>query len=215
MIISNERPTFHDPSGAIVSRFVMPRLTESWLGREDIRLTGELMGELPGILNWALDGLGRLDSNGAFTEPAASADAIATAPPRAWPDLPGTRCQRSLQDAVSPEGAFLRDECLPDSEVPCSELFAARKEWAAPRGYKAGDEGSFGTALRAVLRQVVTTPHCLPPASRYSAVHRPPVCSLTLPTSTTSPQGSDHQREGAGRAHSRHPEDTGRGRGGA
>ena len=68
-------PRFGDASGAISSRFVILMTTRSFLGAENTKLTGELLAELPGILQWSLDGLDRLARNGALTEPKSSADA--------------------------------------------------------------------------------------------------------------------------------------------
>ncbi len=85
LVISNELPRFGDASGAIARRFVTVTMNTSFLGRENPRLTKELLTELPGILRWALDGLDRLTTAGAFTEPKSSADAI-----------------MALQDLVSP-----------------------------------------------------------------------------------------------------------------
>ena len=78
VIISNELPRFGDASGAIVNRFIVLNLLESFLGREDPDLTDTLTDELPGILNWALDGLERLARRGRFTVPQSSSDAILT-----------------------------------------------------------------------------------------------------------------------------------------
>ncbi|HET6918359.1 MAG TPA: phage/plasmid primase, P4 family [Jiangellaceae bacterium] len=75
LILSNELPNFGDMSGTIAHRMVILLMTHSWLGQENIRLTDELLTELPGILNWSLDGLARLTERGAFTEPASSVDA--------------------------------------------------------------------------------------------------------------------------------------------
>ncbi len=50
--------------------------TDRVISAEEARLTAELSEELPGILGWALDNLDRLATNGSFTEPASSADAI-------------------------------------------------------------------------------------------------------------------------------------------
>ena len=58
--MSNEPPTLPDASGAVVGRLIVVYLPECWLGREDIGLIGNLHEELPGILNWSLDGLERL-----------------------------------------------------------------------------------------------------------------------------------------------------------
>src|SRR6266566_22116 len=69
MLISNELPRFGDASGAIASRFVVLTLSRSWLGAEDKELTSKLLGELPGILGWALDGMESLMGLGRFKEP--------------------------------------------------------------------------------------------------------------------------------------------------
>lgn len=69
VILSNELPSFGDASGAIAHRFVVLVMARSWRGNENTTLTDELTDELPGILNWALDGLDRLTTQGRFTEP--------------------------------------------------------------------------------------------------------------------------------------------------
>ncbi len=61
VIISNELPRISDASGALPSRFIMLVLKKSFLGHEDHGLTSRLLGELPGILNWSLAGLDRLE----------------------------------------------------------------------------------------------------------------------------------------------------------
>ena len=60
MLCSNELPHLGDASMAVAGRFVPLLLTESFYGKEDLTLEDELAAELPGILNWALDGLERL-----------------------------------------------------------------------------------------------------------------------------------------------------------
>jgi putative DNA primase/helicase len=70
MVLSNELPHFGDAAAAIVGRFIVLVLTNSWLGKEDFCLEERLRTELPEILSWALDGLERLDQQGRFTSPA-------------------------------------------------------------------------------------------------------------------------------------------------
>ena len=134
MILSNELPRFGDASGAISSRFVILMTTKSFLGRENSKLTAELLAELPGILNWSLDGLTRLARNGALTEPKSSADA-----------------RTALQDMVSPMSAFVREQCDRGGEVPVDELFAAWKTWCEENNHRAGSVQTFGKDLRAVV----------------------------------------------------------------
>jgi putative DNA primase/helicase len=136
VIVSNELPRFGDASGAIANRFVVLALTESWLGREDRTLEPDLGAELPGILNWALDGLDRLAQRDRFTEPRSSVDAVI-----------------ALADLVSPVAAFVRDRCVrgPSLEVACDHLYAEWKRWAEDNGHRPGSIQTFGRDLRAVV----------------------------------------------------------------
>ena len=69
VILANEQPAFHDPSGALQRRLLTLRTRQSFCGKEDITLTGKLLKELPGILNWAIEGWKRLHSRGRFESP--------------------------------------------------------------------------------------------------------------------------------------------------
>jgi len=136
LLISNELPRFGDASGAIANRFVVLTMSTSWLGRENVSLTDDLMPELPGILNWSLDGLDRLSRSNRFTAPTSSEDAIL-----------------ALQDLVSPVAAFVRDRCAvnPVAAVPIDHLYAAWKVWADDNGHRPGSVQTFGRDLRAVI----------------------------------------------------------------
>jgi putative DNA primase/helicase len=94
VILSNELPRLTDSSGALASRFIIMIMTRSFYGRENPDLTKKLCTELPGIFNWALDGLERLRERGRFQQPAASEDAV-----------------REMEDLSSPMGAFVRERC--------------------------------------------------------------------------------------------------------
>lgn len=66
VIVSNDPPTFCDPSGALDRRLMSLRTYRSFFGVEDVTLTNTLLGELPGILNWAIAGWQRLQARGHF-----------------------------------------------------------------------------------------------------------------------------------------------------
>lgn len=136
LIISNELPRFGDASGAIANRFVVLVLRHSVLGRENPNLTNELLPELPGILNWALDGLARIQAAGRFSEPAASRDSIL-----------------ALQDLVSPVAAFVRDRCKPEpgAETLVKHVYDEWKVWAEDNGHRATTAQTFGRDLRAAV----------------------------------------------------------------
>lgn len=135
MIMSNELPGFGDASGAIAHRFIVLVLTRSWLGKEDKELTGKLAGELPGIFNWSLDGLARLDERGRFTEPRSSEDAAL-----------------ALLDQASPVSAFVRDCCEvgPAFDVLVDDIYEAWKAWCEANGRdKPGPVQMLGKNLNA------------------------------------------------------------------
>ncbi|MCF3104519.1 NTP-binding protein [Streptomyces roseoverticillatus] len=140
MILSNELPHFGDSSGVIARRFVVLNMTVSWLGKEDPTLFGRLTAEMPGILNWALDGLARLETQGRITEPACSREAVTT-----------------MQDTASPTSAFVRERCTtgPACSVPVDTLWAVWREWAEDNGVKGiGTKQIFGRNLLAVVPQL-------------------------------------------------------------
>jgi len=74
LMLSNEMPHLPDNSSAINNRFLIIRLRESFLGREDVHLLDKLLLELPAIGNWAIAGYRRLVESYKFTEPQSSRD---------------------------------------------------------------------------------------------------------------------------------------------
>lgn len=142
MILSNELPRFLDAAGAIASRFVILKLRRSFLGAEDTRLEGRLLGELPAILKWALDGLRDLDAAGRIVPPASHDEAM-----------------QELRNLVSPIGAFLDDVCdAADDErmVPFSELYREYTKWATENGRGAKNTAGFSSDLKTALPGVKT-----------------------------------------------------------
>ncbi|MBI3146553.1 MAG: hypothetical protein HYZ18_15130, partial [Pseudogulbenkiania sp.] len=142
MLCSNELPSLEDASGALASRFILLRLTESWLGREDVELSDRLMRELPGIFNWALQGLTRLRKRGHFQQPASGVGLI-----------------QEFTELSSPIKVFLRDECVvdPDLKTECDHLYQSWKMWCLGNGRKeVGTQQQFGNNIRTVLPEIET-----------------------------------------------------------
>lgn len=139
VIVSNELPRFKDSSGAIATRMLILRLTESFLNRENHKLDQELEPELGGILSWALQGLDRLNKNGRFTVPQTSHDVAAL-----------------MMDLASPVSAFIRERCVtgPQYDVSRTDLYDAWKDWAELNGHRAGAQTTFGRDLRSVVPEV-------------------------------------------------------------
>jgi putative DNA primase/helicase len=136
LILANLVPKLNDPSGALASRFIMLHMTQSFLGREDHGLFNRIIAtELPGILNWSIEGLRRLTERGHFIQPAAAAEIV-----------------RQLDELSSGIRAFVRDRCevAPGFSVAVDELFRAWQGWCGSQGRtKPGNKQSFGRDLKA------------------------------------------------------------------
>jgi putative DNA primase/helicase len=203
LILTNELPRFTDASGALASRFVILVLTETFLGRENPRLSDELLEEAPSIFNWALEGLDRLRARGHFREPTSSVDAM-----------------RRLRDLASPVSAFTREACVigPEHEIDKDELWAAWKNWSEnegmpkstkallmrdlcaafpgirpKRGQREGDRVQMvvGISLRPAVDQTPDIPDAPPqkPTETYSA------SGVSGVPSTVDPTGKDPEQE--------------------
>ena len=119
MLISNELPRLSDSSGALASRMLILRLTQSFYGRENPSLTNELLTELPGILRLAIDGWRRLRERGYFVQPDSAAGMV-----------------DDLEALTSPVGAFIRDCCAvgPGKSVAVDALYAKWCGWCKGNG---------------------------------------------------------------------------------
>jgi putative DNA primase/helicase len=142
MLLTNELPRLQDSSGALASRFLVLILKRSFYGQEDTALTDRLLGELPGILKWAIGGWRDLQKQGRFAQPVVGQEVI-----------------DELDNLASPAGAFVRDWCQvkPGLLVAVPDLYDAWCFWCEEQGIKRpGDSASFGRDLRAVVPALTT-----------------------------------------------------------
>jgi putative DNA primase/helicase len=140
VVMTNELPNMRDASGALTTRVILLRLMRSFRGREDKTLTGRLLRELPGILNWSIHGWQRLQERGAFVQPDS-----------------GQELLDDLQDLASPIKAFVDDLCIigPEFETPLAELFAKWREWCERHGRdEPGIQEWFAKDLRAAYPHI-------------------------------------------------------------
>ena len=139
-ILSNELPRLSDSSGALAGRMILLRLRESFYGKEDHALSDKLLGELPGILLWAIKGWHRLRQRGRFVEPDSSRE------------LAG-----ELADLASPIAAFIRERCEvgPGHRVAVDDLYAEWKSWCEENGRREpGLVATFGRDLMAAIPDI-------------------------------------------------------------
>ena len=141
--LSNELPKLTDASGALPSRMMILRLTESFFGREDLLLEEKLKPELPAILLWAIAGWSRLKERGRFVQPESSRDLV-----------------EQLEDIASPVGEFAKELCVRGAahEIFTKDLYSAWKDWCCEHGKdNPGDATTFGRNLTAACHNVRTT----------------------------------------------------------
>lgn len=114
MVMGNDVPRFSDRSGALAQRMIHVKFGVSFAGRENLDLERQLLEELPGILNWSLAGLNRLEAQKRFTVPESSADISA-----------------DVRRGSNPVGEFLEDCCEfgEDKEILLDHLYEKYKGW--------------------------------------------------------------------------------------
>nr|WP_269152400.1 phage/plasmid primase, P4 family [Xanthobacter oligotrophicus] len=137
LIFTNELPRLSDASGALASRFVVLTMEHSFFGKEDRGLGNRLMGELPGILNWALAGYRRMRERGYFLQPESAREAI-----------------EELEALGSPVISFVKERCTMASGLQCSadRLFTEWKLWCEANGRREpGTVQTFGRDVRAAV----------------------------------------------------------------
>jgi putative DNA primase/helicase len=140
VVLTNELPKVNDTSGALAGRMLLLRLTRSWYCEEDTTLTQRLLGELPGILRWAVAGWQRLRDRRHFVQPES-----------------GKELRGQLEDLGSPVGAFLRECCVVGAEYQVTKdaLYDRWTQWCATGGQQhPGDKATFGRNLLAALPTV-------------------------------------------------------------
>ncbi len=119
ILVANRRPKFLDESGALADRELVLVFERSFAKVKDTEPGNKLRAELPGIANWALEGLRRLRANGnRFTI-----------------GERGRKAQQELAEAQSPALRFAK-ECLTVTgdaadAVPLAVAFEAYEHWAA------------------------------------------------------------------------------------
>jgi putative DNA primase/helicase len=137
MILANKAPRFNDSSGAILGRFLTLHFTQSFAGREDKTLESRLTTELSGILNWALEGLRRLDERTYFVQPDSAESIIET-----------------QREQGAPHQAFIEDRCATgeDEWILKEQLYYQWNNWCQPHGIKfPGSSASFAAELYAAV----------------------------------------------------------------
>ncbi len=140
LVCTNEIPMLFDSSNAVSSRFIILKLTKSFFGVEDSELTEKLLGELPSILNWSLEGLRRLTERGFFVQPQSANETL-----------------ELFSEIGSPMDSFISDTCVldPSAEISCVTLYKLWTDWATSQNLThIGSTQMFGRNLAAAKPEI-------------------------------------------------------------
>ncbi|MEW2425012.1 phage/plasmid primase, P4 family [Streptomyces nigra] len=136
-VFSNELPSFTDAGGALTNRWLIIPMTKSFLGKEDRTLKSTLLKQMPGILNYALDGYDDLEKEGKLLQPAS-----------------GVVDMETMSIAESPHKLFMED-CLilgPDESSILADMTTDWKSWCATNGEQPGNPNHLMRNLLPVIR---------------------------------------------------------------
>jgi len=142
----NELPLFKDRSQAIARRLlVIPMEQVVDPSKQDPKLVEKLLGELPGIFNWALEGLKDLYNTGTLFEARSAA-----------------KVKAAHLQACNPWEEWIRDNLEFDSsfssDLGCLEVYERFENHFKARGYRRVlTDAAFGKALRNVFPLVQRT----------------------------------------------------------
>lgn len=145
----NEPPRLRDKTEATWRRLMIVRLNhripegERIPGMDSVDwwTKGPGAGELPGIFNWALEGLARLVARGSFEEPESVRETVS-----------------EFRSSANPTQKFLLDHVeLGEKEdsIPSADLYSQYSKWMKDNGYLALGESTFGSDIRRVFPGVV------------------------------------------------------------
>lgn len=127
----NHRPVIRGTDRGIWRRIRLIPFTQSFEGREDRGLIGKLTNELPGILNWALEGLRKWQESG-------------LAVPKAVKEA--TEEYRRESDSI---GQWIDERTMPApvGKLRSSEAYRDYSEWALERGERPFNQKNWGQTL--------------------------------------------------------------------
>ena len=130
-VAMNHKPLIRGTDRGIWRRIALIPFTQSFEGREDKQLESKLEAELPGILNWALEGLKAWRANGLGTCPAIEQ---------------ATSQYKQESDLI---GQWLNEcaEVAPTLETESGKLYQSYVAWCAAGGHRVENRNAWGRRM--------------------------------------------------------------------
>ncbi|WP_240629866.1 DNA primase family protein [Mycobacterium colombiense] len=138
----NDMLLLDDPAGAVMRRMMFLDLPDASIkDNPDNNLRSKMLDELPGMLNWALDGLDSLTADDKFVI------------------LESTAGEREFLDTASPMRQYVNDECecvnSRDVFTKVSDVLASVRQWAREHGHENHPDFRNENAIFNALKMVV------------------------------------------------------------
>ncbi|MHC4658542.1 MAG: DNA primase family protein [Planctomycetota bacterium] len=144
MIATNALPRFNDKTQGIWRRILLVPFEKVIPEDQQIKdLADQLKKELPGILNWALEGLQKLQAADGFTMPESSRKQI-----------------EDYRRDADPTRAFLLEnysQSHDDRRISCKELYGAYRQYCDDNGCKPMSNNTFGQQVKRAFPDVLRT----------------------------------------------------------
>lgn len=144
MIATNSLPRFNDKTRAVWRRILLMPFDKEIPENVQVKdLAEQLKTELPGILNWAIVGLQKLNESGGFSIPEINKDLL----------------EQYRRDS-DPTRAFLLENYMYSPNgygMPCGELYREYKLYCEQNGYKAMGNRLFGHQVRRAFPELKRT----------------------------------------------------------
>ncbi|MGX8011675.1 phage/plasmid primase, P4 family [Mesorhizobium sp. ORM8.1] len=135
ILMANTVPKLKDPSGVIVSRFIVIEFRQSFYLHENTNLTDELIAELPGIINVWIEGLKRLRARGRFEQPESGRELLAL-----------------MDENTGPVKRFVDEMCVvgPDHDISKKLFNMELNQWLRDHGHYPMSDETIGSDLYAL-----------------------------------------------------------------
>jgi putative DNA primase/helicase len=142
IILANEVLRLEDEGTALAGRFLIFQMRQSFYGREDTELTPKLLAERAGILNLALDALGRLKARGHPIQCQS-----------------GVEMAETFNEASSTVSGFVAERCVTGTahEMLLQTAYDAWKGYCEEHGVRfSWDDATFSRKLRAAVSTITS-----------------------------------------------------------
>ncbi|MFH1372115.1 MAG: phage/plasmid primase, P4 family [Planctomycetota bacterium] len=141
MISTNQLPNFTDKSNGIWRRLLFVPFDKTIpVEEQNPELTNEMAQELPGIFNWAYEGLRKLMADCRFVEP--------------------KRCKIAINEYrrdTNPARVFLEENYVEGFEfdgIPCGEVYQSYTAWCVQNGYHPLNASNFGKEVKRTFNNI-------------------------------------------------------------